>query len=62
MSTPPRVALTRAEAARSLGVSLTTFERNIQPDLRVVKLGQRVLVPVAELHRWTESHAARGAA
>lgn len=48
----PRYLLTRQEAADSLGVSLDTFERRVQPFLRVVPCGQLVLVPPAELQRW----------
>ncbi len=53
----PRVTLTRQEAAASLGVSLSTFQRNIQPDLRIVRRGSMRLVPVAELEQWTEKNA-----
>lgn len=31
----PRIGLTRAEAAEALGVGLTTFKTQIQPDLKV---------------------------
>lgn len=55
----PRVALTREEAAASIGVSLTTFEQYVQPDLRLVRLGRARLVPVAELAEWTRRHAER---
>ena len=48
----PRYLLTRQEAADSLGVSLDTFERRIQPSVRVVLCGQLVLIPPAELQRW----------
>ena len=43
---PPRLALTREEAARSLGVSLDSFERHIQPDLKLIRRGRLRLVPV----------------
>ena len=36
----PRVALTRAEAAASLGVSLDSFDRHIQPELRIIRRGR----------------------
>jgi excisionase family DNA binding protein len=57
--TPARLALTRAEAAASLGVSLDSFERYIQGDLRLVRRGRLRLVPVAELERWLDWNAAR---
>jgi excisionase family DNA binding protein len=52
-----RIALTRKEAAAALGVSLTFFERKIQPDLRIIRKGSVRLVPVAELERWVETNA-----
>jgi len=54
----PRVALTRQEAAASLGVSVDHFERHILPALRVIRSGRLVLVPVAELERWAQEQAA----
>jgi hypothetical protein len=53
----PRVALTRAEAAASLGMSLDSFERYVQPDLRLLRVGRMRLVPVAELERWATQAA-----
>src|SRR5687767_2727825 len=55
----PRVALSRSEAAAALGISLDSFERHVQPDLRLIRRGRLVLVPVAELERWAESVAER---
>jgi excisionase family DNA binding protein len=54
-----RLALTRVEAAASLGVSVDSFERYVQQELRLVRAGRLRLVPVAELERWIESHASR---
>jgi hypothetical protein len=48
----PRVALSRQEAAASLGMSLDSFERHVQPELRLIRRGKLRLVPVAELERW----------
>jgi hypothetical protein len=55
----PRLALTRAEAAASLGMSLDSFERYVQPDLRYVRRGRLRLVPVRELERWLDANATR---
>lgn len=55
----PRVALTRAEAAASLGMSLDSFERHVQPELRIIRRGSLRLVPVAELARWADDAAER---
>lgn len=53
----PRVALTRQEAALSLGVSLSTFAEHIQPQLKLVRIGSVRLVPVRELERWVDREA-----
>ena len=55
----PRLALTRAEAAAALGVSLDSFERYVQPEIRMVRRGSMRLVPVRELERWLEENAER---
>lgn len=55
----PRLALSPEEAAESLGVSRSHFYSDIYPDLKIVRVGQRRLVPVAELQRWLDREAAR---
>ena len=55
----PRYALTRAEAAASIGISLNHFERKVQPELKVVLSGQLVLIPASELERWLQRNARR---
>ena len=52
-----RYALRRDEAAAALGVSVDTFERRVQPFVRVVLCGQLVLVPPTELERWVRENA-----
>jgi hypothetical protein len=49
-----RLAMTRAEAARALGVSINSFERHVQPELRIVRRGKLRLIPVHEIERWLE--------
>jgi hypothetical protein len=53
----PRLLLTRKEAATSLGMSLDTFERRVQPVIKLVPCGQLVLVPLRELERWCDERA-----
>ena len=53
----PRLALTRAEAATSIGMSLDSFERYVQPELRLVRRGKLRLVPVSEIERWLQANA-----
>lgn len=55
----PRLALTRSEAAASLGMSLDSFERYVQPSLRMIRGGRMRLVPVSELSRWVETQGER---
>jgi hypothetical protein len=53
----PRYALTRREAADSIGVSIDTFERKVQPLVKVITCGQLVLIPKVEVERWVRDHA-----
>jgi hypothetical protein len=46
------VAVPKPQAAAMLGVSVDSFERHIQPDLKVIRRGRLRLYPVAELERW----------
>src|SRR3954447_25059810 len=39
-------------AAQALGMSLDSFERYVQPELRLLGSGAEALVPTAELRRW----------
>ena len=54
----PRVALTRDEAAAALGIGLDSFERYVQPHVRMIRWGRMRLVPVAELQRFADQAAA----
>jgi excisionase family DNA binding protein len=54
---PPRLALNIMEACDALGVGYDTFHRQIEPEVRIVRLGSRKLVPVSELQRWLDAHA-----
>jgi len=53
----PRVALGRQEAAASLGMSLDSFERHVQPELKLIRRGKLRLVPLVELERWAIENA-----
>jgi excisionase family DNA binding protein len=53
-----RLALTPAEAAEAIGVSRDFFDEHVLPELRVVRRGRKVLVPVSELERWLVESAA----
>jgi excisionase family DNA binding protein len=53
----PRIAMSKREAASALGVSVDFFDEHIVRDLRMVRVGRRRLVPIAELERWLDTHA-----
>jgi hypothetical protein len=55
----PRIALRPEEAAAALGMSRDAFDEHVKPELRLVRRGRLVLVPVRELERWVEREAAR---
>lgn len=56
---PPALTLTETGAAKKLGVSAGFFKAHVLPELRVIRRGSRVLVPVSELERWIDRNAAR---
>ena len=49
--------LTRQEAAEALGVSLSHFQRHVQPHLRCVYSGQLRLYRLADIEAWIEDNA-----
>jgi hypothetical protein len=54
----PRIALTREEAAEALGMgSVDSFERYVQPHVRMIRRGRLRLVPIKELERWADDSA-----
>ena len=53
----PRFALSKAEAADALGVSVDFLEDHVMHELRVVRKGRRRLIPVKELVRWLDEQA-----
>ena len=53
------IALSKAEAAAALSMSVDSLERYVLPDLRVIRRGRLVLIAVAELERWANDNAER---
>jgi hypothetical protein len=53
----PRVGLTVVEASQALGISDDCFRKHVLPGLRIVRLGRRRVIPVAELQRFVNAHA-----
>ena len=52
-----RLALSKREAARALGVSVDFLEHHVLHELRIVRRGRRRLIPVRELERWLDANA-----
>lgn len=52
-----RLLLTRREAARALGMSLSHFQRHVQGQLPCVYSGQLRLYRPADLELWAERQA-----
>ena len=55
------LALTLDQAAKALGISRDSLERHVLGELRVVRVGRRVVVPVRELERYLEAHGVEAA-
>ena len=53
----PRLLLTRKEAAEALGMSLSHFQRHVQPHIPCVYSGQLRLYRPVDLERWAEESA-----
>ena len=53
------LALNKRDAAAVLGVSIDSFERHVQPELRCIRRGKLRLFAVSELERWLDRNAAR---
>jgi excisionase family DNA binding protein len=53
----PTLALSVEQACEALGVSWDTWRAHIEPDVRLVRLGRRKLIPVSELQAWLDRNA-----
>jgi excisionase family DNA binding protein len=53
----PRLALGLDEAAEALSCSRDYFDEHVRHEIRTVRRGRRILVPVKELERWLERSA-----
>lgn len=52
----PVLALSVEQACEALGVSWKMWREHIEPGVRVVRVGRRKLIAVAELQRWLDEH------
>jgi excisionase family DNA binding protein len=53
-----RLGLSIQEACEALGVGRTFFYEMVYPELKLVRRGRRVIVPVDELKRWMDRNGA----
>lgn len=53
----PRLALNVEQACAALGVSWDVWREHIEPDIHLVRIGTRKLVPITQLERWLADHA-----
>lgn len=51
------IALSKPDAAAALGMSIDSFERYVQSDVRVIRRGRLRLYPIGELEAWANEHA-----
>jgi hypothetical protein len=62
---PPRVKGTEkveprpTQAAQALGISPDYFDTHVRHELKLIRKGRLVLVPLRELERWAQATAAR---
>lgn len=54
---PAPLAVNKSQAAELLGVSEDYFDDYVRPEVRIVRKGRRILVPVKELEKWLERSA-----
>jgi hypothetical protein len=59
---PPQrpVLVTKEDAARALGMSISHFQRHVQAEIKCVYSGQLSLYHYSDLERWAEQEATIG--
>ena len=53
-----RLLVSKLQAAELLSISVDSFERLVMPEVRIVRIGRRVLFAVGDLERYVERQAA----
>jgi hypothetical protein len=51
-----RLALTRREPPEALGISVESFARYVQPEVKMVRRGSLRLFPISDLERWLKEN------
>lgn len=57
---PPPLLVTKEDAARALGMSISHFQRHVQSEIKCVYSGQLTLYHYSDLKRWAEDEATIG--
>ena len=57
----PRIALSTEEAAKALGLGRTSFNERVAPEIKKLRVGDRVLITVEELERYARQKSQQGA-
>lgn len=55
----PVLALSVEEACQALGLSWKCWKQHVAPEVRIVRLGRRKLIAVAELQRFLDERGER---
>jgi hypothetical protein len=55
----PRIALSMEEAAKALGIGRTCFNERVGPEMKKLRVGDRVLISVEELERYAREKSQR---
>ena len=58
-SRAPVLALSVEEACAALGISWKAWSEHVAPEVRIVRLGRRKLIAVAELERFLDDRGER---
>jgi hypothetical protein len=58
--TPKPILLSKQDAARALGMSISHFQRHVQSEIKCVYSGQLSLYHWRDLERWAEDEATIG--
>jgi hypothetical protein len=53
----PALALSVEQACAALGVGYDLWREHIEPDVRIVRVGRRKIVPTASLEKWLADNA-----
>lgn len=57
---PPPLLVTKEDAARTLGMSISHFQRHVQSEIKCVYSGQLTLYHYSDLKRWADDEATIG--